>query len=299
MQKRERIYIFLHWPGIVFGLVAISIFALGFMVDASGGLARMLAIALGVAGIVVLIQSNDNLRGVTITGCHSAPAAAGEDAILSLVLHNASDQERIGLRVRSRDRALRAAPAWVPVLPPHGTATVSLRLPTTRRGRFAIPSIWVSSVHPVGFCFAWKIFPQDTRIVVYPRPRGIPFDDRPGAADGAGVGRNTGGDDVGGHRPYEAGDMLTRLDWRVFARTGKLLVRTLEGAGGERIALRWDDTYFLPDPEARLEQLSFWICRCRQEGRAFTLDLGDTRQDLNSGNPARCLEALADFPQPS
>ncbi len=68
-------------------------------------------------------------------------------------------------------------------------------------------------------------------------------------------GRSGDRDDVSGHRPYNPGDMLSRMDWRVFARTGELVVRTLEDGGDDEIAIRWDDTRS-QDTERRLEQLS-------------------------------------------
>ena len=102
-------------------------------------------------------------------------------------------------------------------------------------------------------------------------------------------------DDVSGHRPYHPGDRLSRLDWRVFARTGELVVRTLEDGGEEEVLLRWTDTRFLKDPERRLEQLSFWMNQCVQEGRPFSLVLGGVGEGLSSANLAACREALAVF----
>jgi len=298
MPKRERIYIFIHWPGFLLGLTVLAIFVLGYLAGPSGGLAQTLGVSLVIAGIVVLVQSNENLRGVIVEGCHSAPVAAGGDATLTVTLRNSSDEERIGLRVRARGRGLRTPPVWVPALGPGETRVVELLLSTTRRGRLAIPSIWISSVRPTGLFFAWKIFPQKGEVVVYPAPRGIPLDIRSETDGGTHGTTKISGDDVSGHRPYIPGDTLSRLDWRIFAKTGNLLVRTLEGGGRGGVALRWDDTRPLPDVEARLGQLSFWIDQCVRESRPFVLDLGEPQTALDSGSPTRCREALADFRPP-
>lgn len=295
-QKRERIYIIFRWSGLIFGLGVLLVFASNFVALGARGLPQTLGITLVVAGIVALIQSNENLRGVEITGCRSLPAAAGEDLVLELVLRNSSDRERLGLRVRTGWRIRPYATAELPMLAPLETATVQLRLPTTRRGRFPVPTLWVCSIMPVGLCFSWKVFPQIGDYVVYPAPRGVPLDHGALGGEEYGVRQGAGSDDVSGHRPYSPGDMLARMDWRVFARTGKLVVRAFEEGGGNEVVLRWEDTRFLKNDDERLEQLSFWISQCVLEARSFTLVLGGAHGPLNSDNLVACHEALATFP---
>ena len=293
-MARERIYIVFHYTGLVFAGVVFLVFAAGFLNRESGALTQTLGITLVVAGVVALIQSNDNLRGLEIVSCRSQPAPAGEPVEVEVTLRNHTDRERIGLTIRTGWRVRPRAEAWLPVVDPGETTTVRLALPTSRRGRFAIPQLWICSVRPVGLCFAWKVFPQTGSYWVYPPPRGRPLEpESENGSDGEGS-----RDDVSGHRPYNPGDMLTRLDWRVFARTGELVVRTLEDGGEEEVAIRWADTRFLTDPERRLEQLSFWIDQCLHEGRPFLLDLGGGSGRLGSGNVAACREALATFTAP-
>jgi len=297
MQKRERIYIVPHWAGLTFGILVLLIFATGFLARGSRDLTQTLVITLVVAGVVALIQSNENLRGVAVTGCRSIPVAAGEDAVLELTLRNVADRERIGLRVRGGWRTPLRTSICVPVLDAGKTVTVRLGVPTSRRGRFPVPTLWVCSVMPVGLCFAWKAFPACGEYVVYPAPRGrtLEYESEAGVKPGA-LQEHQGGDDVSGHRPYEPGDMLSRLDWRVFARTGKLVVRAMDEGGGNAVALRWEDTAFLENPEERLEQLSFWIAQCVREDRPFTLAMENSSgRKLNSRNLALCQEALATF----
>jgi uncharacterized protein (DUF58 family) len=304
-RKRERIYIVPSWAAVVFSVVILLVFAVSFVRPGEGGLTRTLGVALVVAGVVALIQGNDNLRGVEITGCRAVPVAAGEDVVLELGLHNGADRERIGLRVRKGARWRTAwwrrakVSVWVPVLDAGELQTVELVLPppTSRRGRYKVPELWVCSVLPMGLCFAWKVFSDAGEYFVYPAPRGIPLEQawRDGRMAGALVTAGGDSEDVSGHRSYVAGDLLSRMDWRVFARTGKLVVRTLEEGGGGDVALRWEDTDFLEGVEERLEQLSFWIAQCQAGGRSFTLELKGSGGGLGSRNVTACHEALAMF----
>jgi len=297
-RLRERIYIVPRVSGLVFSIFVLLVFALGFVQPGSQGLPQILGIALTVAGVAALIQSNESLRGVEILRCTSVPVPAGEPITLEVTLQNTSSSERVGLTVREglgwKGKWRGGGMVFLPILNAGETRTVRLPLPTTRRGRFAVPPLWVESVMPVGLCFAWKIFSDGGTYFVYPPPKG-----RPGEATSlnrggeAGVQADSGGEDVSGHRLYEAGDPPSRLDWRVYARTGNLVVRTLEEGDGGAARLRWADTDFLPDYEARLEQLSFWVAQCVRENRSFILDLGNGRRDLTEQNLTGCQIALA------
>lgn len=300
-RRRERIYIVPRWAGLVFAFMVLVVFGLGFAVPMSKGLTQMLGIALVVAGVVALIQSNDNLRGVEVTGCRAAPAPAGGSVVLEVALRNGAERERIGLEVREA-MLWRVAwwmrprmSAWLPVLDAGQAAAVAVNLPAARRGRYRVPALWVCSALPMGLCFAWKVFSGQGEYFVYPAPRGVPLDAGTLGGQKRGAVLDRGAEDVSGHRSYKAGDPLSRMDWRVFARTGKLVVRTLEESGGGEVALRWEDTDFLENTEARLEQLSFWIAQCVEENRGFTLELPGARGALGSRNVTACLEALATF----
>ncbi len=299
-RRRERIYLVPRWSGLVFAFVILLIFALGFAFPHAREFTQPLGIALLVAGVVILIQTNDNLRQVEITACYSTPSAAGDPVWLEVSLRNDGENERLGLQVR---QALNWRTAWrvrqaesstLAMLEARQSATIRVALPASRRGRYRIPNLWVCSILPVGLCFAWKVYPGSGDYVIYPRPRGLPLDLATGSGRLPGEGSFGGSEDVSGHRPYQPGDMLSRMDWRVFARTGQAMVRTSEDGSGGEIFLRWDDTQALSDDERRLEQLSYWIDQCIREDRPFRLLLhpGD---DLSNRNVAACREALATF----
>lgn len=300
--KRERIYLIPRGAGLVFAFTLLLIFGLGFALPLAREITQMLGITLLIAGVVAMIQSNENLRGMEIIGCRTDPVAVGEKVVLEINVQNRSKNERIGLHIR---RGWLWRQAWkhrgeptarLPIIRAQETITMPLDLPATKRGRHRIPTLWLSSMMPVGLCFAWKTFEKNGDYFVYPKPKGIPLEGDDHHGLGALRGTQDGGsEDVSGHRPYEPGDPLSRMDWRVFARTGKVVVRTLEEGGRGTLDLRWEDTQFLEGTEPRLEQLSYWIAQCVRENRPFRLTLNNSRDDLNHRNVVACYEALATF----
>jgi len=296
MSTRERIYIIPRWAGIVFAVAVFAVFVLGYFAQGFGGLPQTLVISFVVAGIVVLIQTNENLRGVVLAACQSRPVSAGDEAFLDVTLRNSSGRERFALRVRLRSGWTLVGDARIPVLRPGGMASVRLRVPASRRGCFPYPPLWVSSDHPAGLCFAWKVLTGGGHLVVYPRPVGQSLAVHFSGGGESGDEARKGSEDISGHRPYVAGDPLARLDWRVFAKSGKLAVKTFESEAGRRVALRWEDTAFLQDREARLEQLSFWVSECARDNQPFELRLDPSSRHLNETNLDACRTALAAFP---
>jgi len=251
-------------------------------------------VTLVVAGIVALIRTNGNLRGIEITSCCSDPAPAGDEVVLTIAVTNFSNRERLGFKVRFRDRwSLRGA-GEIPFLHAGETRTAEMRLPTSRRGRFAIPAIWVSSNLPMGICFAWKIFRDAGKYHVYPRGRSWRQPATGVGQDGKAAGnRQIGTEDVSGHRAYVPGDLPARMDWKIYARTGHLAVRTFDTNSAGRTSLRWEDTAFLQNEEDRLEQLSFWVSESLRARLPFELHLG--RRAFNERNISACRIALATF----
>jgi len=242
---------------------------------------------------VALIQTNDNLRGIDVSLVESPPSEAGRDVSVVLRVCNLSQVDRVGFLVRTAKRK-QSAPAWIPFLPAGSETTVELRLPPQKRGCFQLPPIRISSVLPMGICFAWKTFADCGTYSVYPLRRGLPLNRRGSGDTGDDLTAPRDDEDVTGHRPHAPGEMASRIDWRIYARTGKLLVRSREGEQGCRLAtLRWEDTAFLSGVEPRLEQLSYWIDECVVAGRAFELVLGS---DVIAGSRRdACLRALAAF----
>jgi uncharacterized protein (DUF58 family) len=292
MKTRERIYIVPTWAGLIFAFTLLAIFAAGYFAHGFGGPVQVLVMSLVVAGIVALILTNDNMRGVEVLDTRIDPTAAGEPACLRLTIKNTSDTERLGLLVRYRDGWKLKSARPVPVLPGGESRSVELSIPTTKRGIFPVPAIWVSSRLPVGLCFAWKVFQGLGSYHVYPAGKTWrPLPQSAGHLEGDG---KAGHEDVDGHRTYSPGDPLSRVDWRVFARTGRVVVRTFDGAGSHRTILGWQDTDFLFDPEDRLEQMSFWITECVRGRQPWQVRMGTAT--FSERNLRGCRMALASFP---
>jgi uncharacterized protein (DUF58 family) len=301
--SKERIFIIVHWRGLLFAVFVLAVFGAAHLSPVPQDETQLLGIALVAAGVVILIQSNGNLRGVEVEVLACDPAPAGGLATARLRVRNGSKQDRWGLEVRpwhGLKHWRRSAMVHIPVLKAGQFLDFDLSWSAGSRGVHKLPAVWVASQQPFRLCVSWKTFSSPRELLVYPRPAGRAWKSGllPGEGDGAKSGSNSAeGGDVIGHTAYVQGDPISRIDWRIMAKTGKLWVRKLESPQRGRVLLRWEDTSADLHDEARLEQLSFWVDQCLREGCSFRLSL--PALSLADGtSPRACREALARWKQP-
>lgn len=117
-------------------------------------------------------------------------------------------------------------------LGPLGRKVWELKSTTTRRGRFTLGPVWVTSGDPFGIFRRSKRLVEGTNIVVYPRTVPLPrFGRMPGelpggALQGTRVQFTT--PNISSIRDYQPGDAFNRIHWPSTARTNKLMVREFE-----------------------------------------------------------------------
>src|SRR5437870_9949716 len=107
-----------------------------------------------------------------------------------------------------------------------------LRSTCTRRGRFSLCSVWVTSGEPFGIFRVSRKLTDGTNIVVYPRTVRLPLFGRvPGELPGGslqGVRVQFSTPNVSSVRDYRPGDAFNRIHWPTTARTARLMVREFE-----------------------------------------------------------------------
>ncbi|MEO7387388.1 MAG: DUF58 domain-containing protein, partial [Gammaproteobacteria bacterium] len=172
-----------------------------------------------------------------------------------------------------------------------------LRLSTDLRGRLNCPVIRLSTRHPLGLFECWALVYPERELLVYPRPAdsgslrlpptGSDFENEGGAVRGS--------DDFVGLRPPVAGESLSRIAWKAWARTGELLAKDYRSGAGSAW-LDWND---IPgaDPEARLSLLTRLVVDADAAGQCFGLRLPgiEISPQVGRSHFHRCLALLATF----
>jgi uncharacterized protein (DUF58 family) len=107
-----------------------------------------------------------------------------------------------------------------------------LRSVCTRRGRFSLGPVWVTSGDPFGIFRVSRKLTEETSVVVYPRTVALPrFGRVPGELPGGslqGVRVQFSTPNVSSVREYRPGDAFNRIHWPTTARTTRMMVREFE-----------------------------------------------------------------------
>jgi uncharacterized protein (DUF58 family) len=117
-------------------------------------------------------------------------------------------------------------------LGPVGRKVWELRSECTRRGRFSLGPVWVTSGDPFGIFRTSRKLADGMNIVVYPKAVPLPgFGRVPGELPGGalqGVRVQFSTPNVSSVREYRPGDAFNRIHWPTTARTNRLMVREFE-----------------------------------------------------------------------
>jgi uncharacterized protein (DUF58 family) len=117
-------------------------------------------------------------------------------------------------------------------LGPVGHKVWEIRTQCTRRGRFSLGPVWVTSGDPFGIFRSSRKLTDGTYIVVYPRAVPLPYFGRVpgelpgGSLQGVRVPFNT--PNINTVREYRPGDAFNAIHWPTTARMNRLMVREFE-----------------------------------------------------------------------
>lgn len=292
--RRGRIYILPTGLGLAFGVMLFAML-LGSL-NYANNLGLALTFLLAALGVVAMHACHRNLETLVARLAGTRPAFAGSDAMFHVVLANPGGAPRCDVEVRAAARTVD------PVSIAAGTeSTVSVRVPTRRRGTILLDRVEIATRFPYGLFRAWAVLHPAASCVVYPRPAAT-APPPAGSSGGTGGGAaRRGEDDFAGLKDYHPGDPPRHIAWKAYARADELLVKEWSG---EREAVPMFDLADAPgaDLETRLSVLARWIVDAEARGVTFGLRLPDLEiaPEPGEAQKRRCLAAVARFqaPQP-
>lgn len=164
------------------------------------------------------------------------------------------------------------------------------------RGLLQVNTISIVSTYPLGL-FRWRktLYPQSMQAWIYPQP--VDYGYAPMAEQQQGEEQADFDELVS----MQAGEGLSGICWKTFARTGKKMKRKYTELSQDNCKiLDWSQLPGLNDEE-KLSQLCFWLVTEHRAGNSFGLKLPHITfaQTNGSAHYQQCLEALAAFRQQS
>jgi uncharacterized protein (DUF58 family) len=302
LLDRKRVYILPTRPGMVFA-AAMLVLLVG-SINYGLQLGYMLTFTVVAMALVGMHHTHRNLARIVLRGQSAENVFAGDVVSFEITLTNPTAEPRyalqlsllLPLRRRTDEQAGHGAPAVWADVPANGLQTARIGLPTRRRGHHACPRLRIETRFPFGLFQAWAYFQPALSAVVFPAPEADPPPlpaTRGGNASGSGV--VSSGDDFAGVRPYQLGDPLKRVAWRLVARSEELSVKLFDAPGGGELLFDFDLLPGALDAEGRLSRLTAWVLAADAAQVRYGLRLPGKDLPLGHGpdHRERCLVALA------
>ncbi len=286
---QRRIFILPTRQGLSFA-VLLLLMLLG-AINYNNSLAYLLTFLLGSVAIVSILHTYRNLAGLTFRAGASHPVFAGDNAGFDIHIDHPANDVRHAVWLRANKQH----PVVTDVSPQH-TATVSVPLPSTRRGVLPLGRVTIDTRYPLGLFRAWAYVDPAMHTLVYPRPAtraALPPLSPRSLSDQGDQGR--GADDFVGFRSYHPGDSLRHVHWKAVARGQGMVTKQFGGDRVEELWLDWDTAN--GDVENRLSILCRWILDAEASQQTYALRLPGVNIQPGRGEQHRnrCLEALALF----
>lgn len=244
------------------------------------------------------VYAHRNLRGVEVQLKSAPDVFSGHDVHLEFLLQAAGQSHESMELISSEDRWHKKI-AHVSGLDADQVYKTVLVLKGAKRGRYKIPEIHLRTRFPLGLFIAWRVYEIQEDFYVYPKPEG---QSELNTTDIAGQlqprqQKVLEATDYDEHRAYQRGDSWKRIDWKVYARRGDLVVKTsAEPPSSVAWSLRYDLT---PGKgmEVKLSQLALWISEANERGLEYELILPSQSYSFGTGERHYqiCMRALAQF----
>ncbi|MFQ5410970.1 MAG: DUF58 domain-containing protein, partial [Phycisphaerae bacterium] len=230
--------------GGIFFILGTAIIGLA-AIDAQVNL-LMLIFGMCVGGILInAFHGWRTLRSLTVRRVVPDVAVAGQVFVIRYAVTNrrrwGSARSILIRDVLSRRAPLASPEAFVPILRPGETITLSTPVACHARGRLAFSRIMLATRSPFHLFNKWLLHDHRQEVIIFPALGRLITEIRAAsrATDATGgtgaTGHIKGDEEYYGVREYRAGDNPRRIHWRRSARTGQLMIREMAQARGDQM----------------------------------------------------------------
>ena len=172
---------------------------------------------------------------------------------------------------------------------------IVIPIPSQHRGWFQLPRIMATSSFPFGLLKVWTWFQFASPVLVYPTPIEPPLKtEQGGYEEEEGTTKISGSDDLYGLKTYQAGDPISRIDWKALARERGLFSKEFVAYQSQELVFDWND-FPTTDTEMRLSYLCYLVVEASKCNYEYSLRLPEKyiNKDAGEQHKRQCLEALA------
>lgn len=294
--NRRQLYMLPTKTGWLFSLMVFTLFLAS--IKFSHQPTFLVTFLLSAIAITSSLHTHKNINQLRLTTHNARPGFVDEYIFFPLSLHNPSNSPRHNIWVYCDDFKQCVS------LPANKSVTVKIKLRATKRGRFKLPAIILTTHYPIGILFSWsRAFYSNSTAIIYPRPIDrltqpslTEIETEKNHAHQATSQVKQTGDQIASLKQYQAGDRLRDIHWPALAKSGRLVSKEYDSDSEQRLIFNWHHVQALT-VEDKLSQLTHWLLDAEKYAIPYQLNIPGFSSTYNHGEAhlANCLESLALF----
>jgi len=286
--SQRATYIFPTGAGFL--LAAILVLMMIGATNYQNNMAFLLTFLICGVGLVSILVTFRNLHGLSLKKHAVSEAIAGEPFWVTVAVktNDGRPREFISMGFEGEAKVLFDCPG-------DSYTEVPLICSADKRGWFELPRIHIQSTYPFGLLRVWSWFQFHSPVLVYPKAVQPPsaqnyFGDKDGPEGKV----TAGSDELYGLRPYQVGDLLSRIDWKSYARERGLNTREFVAYHSDELSFDWR-AFADVDFELCISFLTWQVTQAAAKELPYSLRLPGVTIDRDDGpeHLARCLRELA------
>ncbi|MBH0027407.1 DUF58 domain-containing protein [Pseudoalteromonas sp. SWN29] len=289
--EHRTIYVLPSSLGWYFVIVAILNFVMG--INYQNNLILIMSYLMFVVIIIAVLMGYSNAKGLTVKFKDAFNSYSPQKPNIRFELQSPSVTQSINLTYQGTEQTQQHTDEV-----DSKTQLLTLNLPYSSRGKYAVQRIKIASNYPFGLITVWSYIQLQTDIFVYPSLEQVLSDTHTSMLDeqaDKGISKESGSEEFESLIPHLPEMGLQRISWKHYAKTQQLLVK--EFADFKTANALFDFTLMNGDTEQRLSQLCFLVCEATEQNTPFMLKLPSKTINTNTGlqHKQQCLALLCSF----
>ncbi len=295
--RPRDIYILPTKEGLLFAIFAFILLAAA--INFNNSLVFFSTFMMVGIGLVSMHMTQKNLLKLELSISHVKPVFCFQNLSFPVIIKQSVDKltssqsDNYSIEIQFSHQSDKNQTQFFDVLASE-TTQLPLSLTATKRGLLQLPPLTLSTRYPLGLFRAWTNIQLFNDAVIYPKPADKLNHKNISASgsDDQGI-TGHGFDDFSGFKSYQAGEPLSHIHWKAYAREQGLLTKTFTGGSSHEYWLDWNDLN--SDTETRLSELCRLIIEAEEQGDRYGLILPGVKININQGqqHQHKCLKSLA------
>lgn len=276
----RKVFVLPRRHGFMVGFSTLGVFAIAIRIQ--NNMLLLLAVALFILFLLSLVWAGRNMAGITLKVQPDQRLIAGQSQQVLITIKSDRPRHFVVARIGSHCERLDLSRL---------VTSVAMTVTIDQRGKMMMPPLMLESDFPFGLarCWAWI---SGGGILVAPKPLRANLNSFPLSSQSGQSQEDEEASGADSLAEWVSGTPQTRIHWKRYAATGRLLIKTGDHAKGDQLYIDYSRFASLGH-EAALSAICAIVLDADQAQTPFVMNLPSGEVKSITGQSGEALDALA------